>query len=133
MDDRGSRQSPRGAASRRAQPDLSPKPVRRVARRVTPRSAQGVLLRVVQEVLDPQWSPTRAARSIVAHVGGEVGPLRAARAQLIATTFDRVTASRAIAPLRSAITTERGTSSAPQTAARHSDEASFWPRSISEM
>jgi hypothetical protein len=54
-----------------------------------------VLLRVVQEVLDPQWSPTRAARSIVAHVGGEVGPLRAARAQLLATTFDRATASRA--------------------------------------
>ncbi len=41
--------------------------------------------------------------------------------------------SRASSPLTSAITADSGTSKAAQMAARHSDEASFCPRSISEM
>ena len=96
MDDRRShppaRRGPPPASARSASTTNA---VRRVVRRVTPRSAHGVLLRVIQEVLDPRWSPARAARALVSHVEGEVGPLRGARALLLAPTVDRATVSRA--------------------------------------
>lgn len=96
MDDRRSHPLPRrGLPPTSARSASTTSAVRRVVRRVTPRSAQGVLLRVIQEVLDPRWSPARAAHSIVAHVDGEVGPLRGARALLLAPAVDRATVSRA--------------------------------------
>ena len=79
--------------------------VRRHSRRVAPRSTQGVLLRVIREVLDPNWTPAEAARAIVAQVGGELGPLRGARERLLAGSSDRssVSHARALATIDLAI------------------------------
>jgi hypothetical protein len=76
-----------------------------VARRIAPRSTQGVLLRVVREVLDPQWSLGPAARALAEHVGSDLEPLRAARVHLLAATLDRatLTQAKALATLNVAI------------------------------
>ena len=77
----------------------------RSVRRVAPRSTAEVLLRAAREVRDPRWSPAGAGHALVAHVGGETGPLRAARVHLLAATLDRRTRaeSRALASIDAAI------------------------------
>lgn len=77
----------------------------RAVRRVSPRSAQGVLLRVVREVRDPGRSLVTAGHALVAHVDGDPAPLRAARVYLLAATLDRrsLTDARALASINVAI------------------------------
>ena len=104
---RATQAQPSQAQPSQAQPSPAPgdEHPRRIVRRVSPRSPHGILLRVIQEVLDPDWSPAAAAKSIVSHARGELGPLRAARRHLLTATMDRVTVSgtRALATLNMAI------------------------------
>jgi hypothetical protein len=77
----------------------------RAVRRVAPQSTQGVLLRAAREVRAPGWSPATAGHILVAHVDGDLAPLRAARTYLLATTLDRRTVSdaNALATINAAI------------------------------
>jgi hypothetical protein len=77
---------------------------------------------VIREVLDPQWTVHSAARVLVAHVEGNLAPLRTARARLLAAALDRATTSyvRALDTINRAILEIE---SRDQSALRHSARA----------
>lgn len=95
---------PRGPATDQAEEPRDRTFIRSV-RRVAPRSTRGVLMRVLRDVREPEWSAEKAGRALVAHVDGDLMLLRSARVHLIVATVDRrpLSAARALAALDVAI------------------------------
>jgi hypothetical protein len=62
-------------------------------------------MRALRDVREPDWTPVKAGRALVAHVDGNLSLLRSARVHLIVATLDRRTlsAARALAALNVAI------------------------------